>query len=174
MNSRMSIFVIALLSLVGCSNHEGDGSCVHTQSTYGYEYDQVSSTGLTLQATGNEYTFISFEEMEAEYIELEACVADNNTPGPIIIFTGFNEYFGPEFPLNLALYYYAIQTVFIDTDDEDWLPQRNCISDREFLRHEFTHHVLYLNGEEPGHANPKFEACEAFGYKTCNGEYCEE
>ena len=165
----ISLIVLGLIA--GCSTGgDGDRSCVHSQSTYGYEYDQISSTGLTLKATVPQYTFISFEEMEAEYIELEACVADNNTPGPTVRFTSFNHI---GFTLELALYNYANQTVYIDTDVEDWLPTRNCISDREFLRHEFTHHVLYLNGEDPGHTNPKFVACEAFGYKTCNGEYCE-
>ena len=161
----MKIRFILLLILSGCSS-----DYVFKQATYGYEYDQISNTGLTLKATGNGYTFISFEEMEAEYIELEACVADNNTLGPTVIFTGFNEY---GIQLELAIYNYALQTVFIDTDQEDWLPQRNHISDREFLRHEFTHHVLYLNGQNPAHTNPTFVRCEALGYKTCNGEYCE-
>lgn len=162
----------AILLIAGCtSNGDGDGpdgrSCL---ATFAYEYDQVGSTGLTLTATGNEYTFITFEEMEAEYIDLEQCVANNTTQGPIVTFTSFNAY---PFPLELALYYYAFQTVFIDTDKDDGRPQRNCISDREFLRHEFTHHVLYLNGEDSSHANPKFQACDALGPKTCNGEYCE-
>lgn len=167
---RILVSLLVLGLIAGCSGSDGETSCVYNQATYGYEYDQISNTGLTLKATGNEYTFISFEEIEAEYIELEACVADNNTPGPTVIFTSFNDY---GFKLELALYNYAIQTVFIDTDQEDWLPIRNCISDREFLRHEFTHHVLFLNGEDTEHTNPIFERCEAFGYKTCNGEYCE-
>ena len=164
------IVVWVVATLAGCSGGEGQGpdgrSC---NATFGYEYDQVSSTGLTLRATGHEYSYITFEEMEAEYIDLEACVANTNTPGPIVEFTSFDDY---GFPLDLALYYYALQTVFIDTDYND-RPQRNCVSDRKFLRHEFAHHVLYLNGEEPGHENPKFAQCKALGPKTCNGEYCE-
>jgi hypothetical protein len=165
------IVVWVVVTLSGCSGGEGTGpdgrSC---NATFGYEYDQVSSTGLTLRATGHEYSYITFEEMEAEYIDLEACVANTNTPGPIVEFTSFDDY---GFPLDLALYYYALQTVFIDTDYND-RPQRNCISDRKFLRHEFTHHVLYLNGEEPGHENLKFAQCKALGPKTCNGAYCED
>lgn len=159
---------LILLCLAGCSTGGSDGN--QSCTAYGYDYDQVSSTGLVLTATGNEHTFISFEDMEAEYIDLEACVANTNTPGPTVVFTSFNDY---PFQLELALYYYALQTVFIDTDIESWLPVRDCISDREFLRHEFTHHVLYLNGEDPGHTNPKFAQCDALGPKTCNGEYCE-
>jgi len=171
LNFIILLFIAALLLVAGCSGGTGSGpegrSCL---ATFGYEYDQVSSTGLTLTATGNEYTFITFEEMEAEYIDVEMCAANTNTPGPRITFTSFNAY---PFQLELALYYYALQTVFIDTDVESWLPMRNCISDREFLRHEFMHHILYLNGEEPGHTNPKFAQCDALGPKTCNGEYCE-
>lgn len=167
------IITWVVVTLVGCSGGDGEGpggrSCL---ATFGYEYDQISSTGLTLRATGNEYTFITFEEMEAEYIDLEACVANTNTPGPIVEFIGFDD--SPYFNWNLAIYYYAIQTVFIDTDESAHLIGRNCISDREFLRHEYTHHVLYLNGEEPGHENPAFAQCDALGPKTCNGEYCED
>ena len=165
------IIVMLLAALVGCSGGSGSGpegrSCL---ATFSYEYDQVSDTGLVLTAMGNEYSFITFGEMEAEYIDLEACAANTGTPGPIVTFTSFNDY---PFQLELALYYYALQTVFIDTDVEEWLPLRNCISDREFLRHEYMHHVLYLNGEDPGHTNPKFAECDALGPKTCNGEYCE-
>lgn len=109
------VCVAALLNIAGCDNREANLNCsVYSQVAYSYEYDQVSSvTGLTLKATGDEVTFISFEDMDAEYIDLEACVANTNTPGPTIIYTSFNEY---GFRLELALYYYALQTVFIDTD----------------------------------------------------------
>jgi len=179
---RITNILILGLLIAGCSAG-GDGESydssglptgVWCNTTYGYEYDQIDvETGLTLKANieNDNYSFIPFEAMVEEYKDLEMCVADNNTPAPIVIFTSFNEY---PFQLELALYYYALLTVFIDTDQEDWLPERNCISDREFLRHEFTHHVLYLNGEDPTHINPKFEQCDAFGYKICNGEYCED
>lgn len=169
---RIIFGVVFFVLLSGCDNREANLKCsAYSQVAYSYEYDQVSiTTGLTLKATGDEVTFIPFEEMESEYIDLEACVADNNTPGPTIIYTSFNDY---GFQIELALYYYAIQTVFIDTDFEEWLPTRNCIADREFLRHEFTHHVLYLNGEDSNHTNPKFAQCDALGPKSCNGQYCE-
>ena len=169
------LFFILFALVAGCSS----GGSGETQScfdiAYGYEYEQIDTeTGLTLQPTisevGSFATFISFEEMVEEYKDLEACAADNDTPGPNIVFTSFNHV---GFRLELALYYYAQQTVYIDTDHEEWLPTRNCISDREFLRHEFMHHVLYLNGEDDSHSNPKFEQCEALGPKSCNGEYCE-
>lgn len=177
----LGLFILLLLA--GCPSGGGSsgshdslgrptGSWCYT--TYGYEYDQVDAeTGLTLTANveNDNYSFIPFEDMVAEYKDLEMCVADNNTPAPTVTFTSFNDY---PFQLELALYYYALQTVFIDTDVEEWLPVRNCISDRKFLRHEFTHHVLYLNGEEPGHTNPAFERCDALGPKSCNGEYCED
>lgn len=161
--------LLPLILLAGCSSSSGDSDRCY-DIAHEYTYDIVGETGLMLVATAPEYAFITFEEMEAEYIDVEACAANTGTPGPTVIFTSFNDY---GFRLELALYYYAIQTVFIDTDDEPWLPVRNCISDREFLRHEFMHHILYLNGEDPGHSNPKFAECNALGPKTCNGEYCE-
>jgi hypothetical protein len=167
---RKAIFML-LAGIAGCSAGGGDSpnsaSCL---TTYGYDTDQYSETGLTLRATTPHYSFITFEEMEAEYIDVELCAANTNTPGPDIIFDSFEAY---NFPFTLALYYYAQATVYIDTDVHDYLPIRNCISDREFLRHEYMHHILYLNGEDPEHTNPKFEQCNALGPKTCNGEYCE-
>ena len=157
--------ILACVLLVGCSAGGGDGeSCL---ATYSYEYDQVGETGLTL-LTGD-YSFIPFEEMEAEYIDLERCATNTNTPGPYVQFMGFNDSLYNKW--NLAIYHYAILTVFIDTDPN--VAQRNCISDREFLRHEYMHHVLHLNGEDADHTNPKFAACSALGPKTCNGQYCE-
>ena len=161
-----------MIALVGCSSGGGgdEQSCLTSQVAYGYDTDQYGNTGLHLLPTGNSHTFISFEEMEAEYIDIEVCLADNNTPGPNVEFFSFNQ---RGLRIELAAYLYAAQLVIIDVDSEDWLPTRNCISDREFLRHEFTHHILFLNGQDPEHANPAFARCDALGPKSCNGEYCE-
>lgn len=163
------VLAALLYSLTGCSAGGGDSEY---GAAHSYEYDQYDPvTGITLKAnTGDDYSFLTFEQMVAEYVDLEQCMADTSTPGPTITFTSFNDY---GFQLEIALYYYAIQTVFIDTDHEPWLPIRNHISDREWLRHEYGHHVLYLNGLDDSHANPLFEQCSALGPKTCNGEYCD-
>ena len=163
--------IIAALALVGGCSAGGDGALLTScLDTYGYSYDVVGETGLTLKATVPQYTYITFEEMEAEYKDVEACAANTNTPGPTVVFGSFKEHnFSP---LRYALYYYAQMTAYIDTDIDD-RPQRNCISDRDFLRHEYMHHILYLNGEDASHNNRKFETCDALGPKTCNGEYCE-
>ena len=161
-----------VLVIAGCSagdSGDGSGSCLATHS---YEYDVVGDTGLTLVAMDGEYSYLSFEEMEAEYIDLERCMVNTNTPGPWVRFVNFDTTTEYVFPLKYALYYYAIQTAFIDTATEG-RPERNCISDREFLRHEYGHHVLYMNGLDDSHANPLFEQCQALGPKTCNGEYCD-
>ena len=167
--------LLPLLILAGCSAGGSDGegrSCVDRM--YVYEHDQYSDTGLVLWSNieGENHSFISFEEMEAEYIDLERCMVNTNTPGPTVRFLNFDTTTEYVFPLKYALYYYALQTAFIDTATEG-RPERNCISDREFLRHEYGHHVLYMNGLDDTHANPLFEQCQALGPKTCNGEYCE-
>lgn len=165
----MKKLIPLLIILAGCSaGGSDDGSC--SDVAHEYTYDVVGETGLILKATTPYYSYISFEEMETEYIDVEACAANTGTPGPTVIFTSFDQ---AEWQLGLAFYYYAIQTAYINTDDlRDTI--RNCISDREFLRHEYMHHILYLNGEDPGHSNPKFVECDALGPKTCNGQYCED
>lgn len=179
----MSLTVLVLMGsamlLAGCSTGGGENGQSCRDVMHVYEYDQYSDTGLVLKANieGDNHAFISFKEMEAEYIDLEACAANTGTPGPTVQFLNFdsNDQYSL-YPLRYEVYYYAIQTVFIDTATED-RPERNCISDREFLRHGFLHHVLELNGADPrensNHTHPTWTACEALGPKTCNGEYCE-
>ena len=173
------MIVLAITIFTGCSSGGGDGddSCIDIQ--YAYTTEQFDNeTGLLLRPTvdeiSNSYAYISFEEMVAEYKDVEACVANAQTPGPSIYFTSFN-HFG--FRLELALYNYANDTAYIDVDVEEWLPTRSCISDREFLRHEFVHHILDLNGADfnanRGHTHPAFVECSALGPKSCNGQYCD-
>lgn len=158
---------ILIWALFGCS--AGGGSDEYG-ATYSYETDQYSDTGLVLKAnTGNNYSFISFEQMVAEYIDLERCMVNTNTPGPTIIFQSF-DHIGQT---GTAFYVYVSQTAYINTDYKEYLPERNAISDREFLRHEYGHHVLYMNGLDDTHNNPLFQDCSALGPKTCNGEYCD-
>jgi hypothetical protein len=165
------LFVIVLALCAGCSTDGSDDtSCLNT---YGFDYDVVGETGLTLKATTPHYTYISFEELEAEYRDIEACAANTNTPGPTVIFTSF-KHLGTT---GTAFYVYNSMTAYINTDPHATSGaanlQRNCISDRELFRHEALHHILFLNGEDSGHTNPKFGQCQALGPKTCNGEYCE-
>lgn len=165
--------LLTCLLLAGCSaGGETDSSSCY--ATHAYETDQYSETGLHLHPTinevGNFYSFLSFEQIEDEYIDLERCMVDTNTPGPNVLFTSFN-HIGTS--IELAFYSFASQTAYIDTDVEEWLPERNCISDREFLRHEFGHHVLFMNGLDDSHLNEAFPWCSALGPKSCNGEYCE-
>jgi len=167
--ARAIIFVVCLaafLSLFGCSSGGEYGSA------HSYLHDQYDpATGVTLKAnTGDNYSFLTFEQMVAEYVDLERCMADNATPGPTIIFESFN-HIGIG---GLAFYVYVSQTAYINTDQDEYSPQRNHISDREFLRHEYGHHVLYLNGLDETHNNPLFVQCSALGPKSCNGEYCEK
>ena len=169
--ARAIIFMVcvaALLSLFGCSG----GSDNEYGSANSYLHDQYDPvTSVTLKAnTGDNYSFLTFEQMVAEYVDLEQCMVDNATPGPTIIFESF-DHIGTT---GTAFYVYVSQTAYINTDQNEYLPQRNHISDREFLRHEYGHHVLYLNGLDETHNNPLFVQCSALGPKTCNGEYCEK
>ena len=160
------IITFVVVTLASCSS----GSNNEYGAAHSYlddQYDPV--TGVTLRAnTGDNYSFLTFEQMVAEYVDLERCMVDNTTPGPTIIFESF-DHIGTG---GTAFYVYVSQTAYINTDQHKYLPQRNHISDREFLRHEYGHHVLYLNGLDETHNNPLFVECSALGPKTCNGEYC--
>lgn len=175
----MRLLLPITLILVGCSSGGSGGdskppaNSLACNSQYVYTEHQHGESGLHLHPTVDEigefYSHLSFEEIEEEYLDLEKCMVDNMTPGPNVRFTSFNHY---GIRLELAAYLYATQTVFIDTDEEEWLPDRNCISDREFLRHEFGHHVLSMNGLDDDHSNPLYAQCSALGPKSCNGQYC--
>lgn len=167
----LMLMLASTLLLAGCSTGSSDDvSCRNIE--YGYAYEQIDAeTGVTLLPTDS--VFLSFDEIVDEYKDIEACLANNNTPGPTILFTSFQEAGWT----GIAFYVYPHLQVYMNTDMH---PQsgnanlvRGCISDRELLRHEFTHHILYLNGEDPGHTNSKFSECDALGPKTCNGEYCD-
>lgn len=167
--------------LAGCSSGGGDSYddlgrptgnwCLVTHGYEEAQFDDETNILLnpTISEVGNFYAFISFEEMVEEYKDVEACAApEAMTPGPTVNFTSFN-HLGT---YGLAFYTYATQGVYINVDENEG-PQRNCLSDRLFLRHEYMHHILHLNGESSEHSNPKFGQCNALGPKTCNGEYCE-
>jgi len=164
----MKKLIPLMILLAGCGSTDDDWlSCSNV--AHEYTYDITGETGLTLLTTTPEYLFLTFEEVEAEYIDLEACAVNTGTPGPYIELMDFRDRI-PNY--GYAVYIFAHLTVYLDTNP-NLTPQRNCISDREYLRHEFMHHVLRMNGEDGSHANPKFAACDALGPKTCNGEYCE-
>lgn len=160
------IIVALVLSIVGCddSNGDSDESC---GPSYSYPNEVYGNTGIILRAPNHAVTFIPFEEMEQIYDSVEMCVVNVNTPGPIIEFRSFDH-----MGLGGAWGVYAANgTAYINTDEHT--VERNCHSDRAVLKHEFVHHILYMNGRDWKHTNPAFVQCEALGPAVCDGVACQ-
>ena len=160
----MKYWIVVFFFLAGCTGGAGTDDCLNT---YGWDTDQYGD--ITLLATfGGNYSHLSFEELNAEYVELEKCVIDTGTPGPTVTFQSHRH-------LGLGggwgVYTLSPGGYLVINTDEIIAP-RNCHSDRETLRHESTHHVLWMNGLDWGHSNEAFERCDALGPKVCNGVPC--
>ena len=158
----LAIISICVLALSGCTGGAGTDDCLNT---YGYDTDQYGDITLLAMYNGN-YSHITFEDMNETYIEIEMCVIDNNTPGPFVAFQS-HQHLG----LGGGWGVYTLGGLLNINTDQIVTP-RNCHSDRETLRHEYVHHVLYLNGQEWGHSNEAFVRCDALGPKVCNGVPC--
>lgn len=117
--------------------------------------------GLTLEPSRNMY--ITFDEMVQIYKETMECVGlGTNIPGPTVRFTSFSQ-------MNLGgawgVYAGAGEIVLVDTDEHTGL-NRDCVTDRQTLRHEFIHHILHKSGigdENRLHEHEAFVTCTAGG-----------
>lgn len=113
--------------------------------------------GLTLEPGRNMY--MTFEEMVQTYKETLECVGlGTDIPGPSVRFMSFSEA-----NLTGAWGYYASvgEIVMVDTDEHTGL-NRDCLSDRQTLRHEFIHHILHKSGfddESMRHVHSAFPKC---------------
>ncbi len=158
------LLIIAFL-LAGCTG-EGSGKD-YCKATYGYPDTVFGDTGLVLEGSPA-VLFVSFQEMETIYTNVEMCVVNNTTPGPVVQFRSFTH---AGLGGGWGVYAAATQLIVMNTDID--FNVRNCFSDRQTLKHEFVHHILYMNGQEWGHSNDAFTRCDAVGVKTCNGIPCE-
>ena len=160
-------FLISILffALLGCDlKSENDPDSCGSGTVYNYEPEVTGKTGLLLQAPANDL-YISFEEMEQYYGEMQSCTG-MTAPPPIVWATSFKERgLGGAW----GVYVYAQQIVMLNTDEN--LVPRDCISDRQTIKHEFVHHILYMNGDDASHGNPLFAQC-AIGVNVCNGKPC--
>lgn len=162
---QLSLIVAAMLTLSGCvGGDKEDRSECYVSHTFTQDYH--GNSGLHVKPTINgDVSYVSYNEIEKLYNEIEHCVANNNTPAPSVWFASF-KHIG--IGGNWGVYSAADQLVLINTDRDD----RNCYSDRETIRHEFVHHVLYMNGKDHSHSSDMFKHCDALGVKVCNGKPC--
>ena len=146
--------IILCVFLIGCVEEEEP-----CNTKYSYS-DTTGYAGLTLKYTSS--SFVTFNKMEALYQEMEKCLG-MSAPAPTIEFIDFAGGWG--------IYIVPSQTIWMNEDVG--IAPRNCHSDRETLKHEFLHHILYMNGNDYRHGNKAFERCDAMGVNTCNGIPCD-
>jgi len=161
------LLLLPIMLLIGCEEPEYPGC----DTKHNYTNGMVGSTGLTLTPTSE--AFITFGEMESVYKSVESCLSLSGT-GPTIKYISFKEDYNGQFGGWGVFMASGIttqpDTIFINTDT-DLIP-RNCHSDRETLRHEFVHHLLYMYNANAGHTS-EFVQCDAEGVDTCNGVPCK-
>lgn len=160
-------FVAILLTTLGCVDVDKEDDRDSCKVSFTFTEDYHGSQGLYVKEMldKSDVAYVSYSEMENLYRDVEKCVAGNNTPAPTVEFSSFKHY---NIGNNWGVYMAASQIVYINTDRTD----RNCYSDRETLKHEFVHHVLYMNGKDHSHSSAKFAQCDALGVKVCDGTPC--
>ncbi len=158
---QILVIILFCVFIVGCEIDDPTkcDNTIHSTTT-----ETVSKIGLLLLPGDNMY--MSLSEMDAAYIEMQSCVG-MIAVAPTVWYTDFDT-------IGLgggwSAYSYPDQHVMINTNVAEHLT-RNCVSDRDAMKHEFVHHILFMNDEDSTHASPLFEKC-AIGVKTCNGVAC--
>lgn len=152
----IAISICALLS--GCAvdnDRAGDRK---------YSTDQVliDEHGLTLKPSKDMY--INFEVISNVYVDAMACMGMTAT-GPTVEYKSFSfAGLGGVW----AFYHPVASTIWINTDEDDIVLERDSRTDIEALKHEFVHHILHKNDaseESRGHASPLLKKC-GLGVKT--------
>jgi len=120
------------------------------------------TTGITMYA--NHQTHITFEKIVQIYKDTQACVLSKDpnlmaVPGPKVKFCSFTE---ENLPATWASYMLFNETVYVNTDLDEYMSYHDCVSDSQSVEHEFIHHILNKNNVdydmESKHLDPAF-AC---------------
>jgi len=133
----MKYLPLIFILLAGCSVDNP------TESNY-TEEQHDDATGLTLKPS--EKMWVTFPEVVAIYVATEACLG-MTAVGPDVIFTSATEFYATGY--NAWGYYHpAGKLVLVNTNEQVGVgfPDRNKDIDTQVLKHEFIHHVLYMNG----------------------------
>ena len=137
------IAFITISLLVGCSVDNSDSV------SHSYTEEQVGAYGVTLEA-GSNNMWVSFPEIVSIYESTMTCLG-MTADGPTVTFKSTNAWLGEGF--NAWGYYMANgKLVIVNTDEQKGVgfPDRNKDIDTQVLKHEFIHHILYMNGEPHG------------------------
>ena len=158
-----TIAIVVVISLSGCGVSTADTPDVCEQR-YSTSSLVVGDSGLLLEPAQNMY--LTFSQIENLYIEVEACMGVVET-GPTVIFTSFSECVEvlglncEGLGGNLGQYSIGPRLVLMNTDEHVF--DRNCVTDRNTLKHEFVHHLLVPLGvsiaDNVNHNSPFFGLC---------------
>lgn len=158
----------ATFTLAGCDLGGNYYDLQQANNTlHSYSVEQVDDAGLTLLPSDDMY--VTFQQVSQFYQETEACTG-LSAPGPTVEFISFT-HFGIG---GWGAYMEVSQTVMINTDEHSTVESvtwnRDARTDEQALKHEFIHHLLYMNGMgdlNANHDSPLFAKCgQGVNYST--------
>jgi hypothetical protein len=123
-----------------------------------YATDQVliDEHGLTLKPSRDIY--VNFEVISKVYADTMACMGMTAT-GPTVAYRSFSfAGLGGVW----AFYHPVTNTIWINTDEDEVVLERDSRTDIEALSHEFVHHILHKNGagvQSREHSSPLLKKC---------------
>ena len=153
--TRLAV-VAAIVLLAGCGvGGDDDWESCHTW--YSYDQDITFEDGVMLIAPSAMY--ITAAQVDQYYQEVQACMGESGLLGPRVRFLSFHEN-GMAGGAGLYTFSGGGQ-VFINTDED--FAELDCNRNRQDLKHEFVHHILYMNGtpweDNKNHNSPYFGIC---------------
>jgi len=150
--SRNIIAFSVCAILAGCAVDTKEGC----DTKYSTDQELIDEYGLTLKPSQDMY--VTFEGISNAYVDAMACMGMSAT-GPTVEFRSFS-FAG--IGGGWAFYHPVESTIWINTDEQDIVLERDCRTDIEALKHEFVHHLLHMNEaseESRGHSSSLFNKC---------------
>lgn len=138
--------------LTGCTVDNEEGC----DTKYSTSQELIDEYGLVLKPSQDMY--INFEGITKSYADTMACMG-MTASGPTVEFKSFS-FAG--IGGGWAFYHPVASTIWVNTDEEKIVLERDCITDIEALKHEFVHHILHMNDaseESRGHSTSLFNKC---------------
>ena len=156
MRNKLLIAGLLATTLVGCGvGGDDDWESCHTW--YSYDQEIYFEDGLVLEPSA---MYITAQQVDQFFQEVQACMGASGITGPRVKFLNFREngMFG-----GAGLYTFADGgRVYINTDES--FAELDCNRNRQDLKHELVHHVLYMTGADwetvnQNHNSPYFGTC---------------
>ncbi len=148
---------IVMFFMVGCTVDSSNGLQDETSTRTG-------AYGVTLKPSTGMY--VSFETIVNVFGDTMACMG-MTAQDVTVQYVSYKEYFNGAYGAPWGGWIVNSNLVFVNTDDLGLGFQREAGIDKEILRHEFVHYILYYNGADPKHGNPMFAQC-GLGVNTYN------